>query len=224
MKICKKCQVKINTERKTCPLCLGILTSLDDQVYENQYPKPSFVPEKRNIFIRILSFLTILAILASILINIATYHQTKTLWSLIVIIGIGYFWILLKSTFRRKTNVPLRLVIQMVALSAVTIVIDKVSGNIGWSLNYVIPFLSMASLLSIISLLIGNRVKYSEYLLYLLASVIFGIIPFLLWIFQIVSILWPSLSAASLSVATLIGMIVFADVETKEEIKKRFHI
>jgi hypothetical protein len=228
MKKCVKCNVLHNTTRKSCPLCFEILQDVDGQNYQGpEYPKPTPIPEKYNVLLRIITFLSIVAIFSSVLVNILTYKNSKSLWSLIVVLGVLYFWVLLRSTFKAKSNVPMRLVIQMVTLSIHVIGIDLVTGvsrwSLSWSINYVIPFLSMASLLAIISMFLG-KVRSSEYLLYLLAAAILGLIPFVLWLFDLVIVLWPSLAAASLSFATIVGMIVFADKETKEELKKRFHI
>jgi hypothetical protein len=60
--------------------------------------------------------------------------------------------------------------------------------------------------------------------MYLFDAIILGFIPLILWLFNIVDVLWPSLTAASLSFATIVGMLVFADKETQEEMKRRFHI
>jgi hypothetical protein len=217
--------VLVDTDRKTCPLCFDILQNVDDKpVLNPTYPKPTPTPAHYNVFIRIVTFFTIIGIFSSVLVNIFTYRESKTLWSVIVILGLLYFWVLLKSTFRVKSNVPMRLVLQMLTLSLLVIGIDLVTGFSRWSLNYVIPFLSMASLLSMISLLIGSNVRFGDYLLYLLAAIILGFIPIIIWLFKVSDVLWPSLAAASLSFVTIVGMIVFADKSTKEELKKRFHI
>lgn len=224
MKKCSRCNLLFNTTRKSCPLCFEILQDHDGKEFQGpDYPRPETETAPYNVLLRIITFLSVIAIFTSVLVNALTFKNTKTLWSLIVILGVLYFWVLLRSTFRAKSNVPMKLVIQMLMLSILIIGIDSVSGFKRWSLNYVVPFLSMASLLAIISVLIG-RVRFGEYLLYLLAAIILGFIPFILWLVKLITVLWPSLSAASLSFVTIIGMIVFADKETREEFKKRFHI
>ncbi len=225
MKKCHKCNLLFDTNRKSCPLCFEILQDQDGKELQGPaYPKPTPYRPKYNVLLRIITFFTIIAIFSSVVVNALTYRQNKSLWSLIVILGLLYFWVLLRSTFRAKSNVPLRLVIQMLTLSILVIGIDYVCGFSRWSLNYVIPFLSMASILAIISILIGSGVRYGEYLLYLFSSVILGFIPFILYLMGLIDELWPSLAAATLSFVTIVGMIVFADKETKEELKKRFHI
>jgi len=223
MKKCPKCNLYYNTTRKSCPLCFEILEDDGGEFQGPDYPRPVPQPASYNLILRIIAFLSVIAVFVSVLVNALTFAKTKTFWSVIVALGVGYFWVLLRSTFRAKGNVGMKLVIQMVMLSILIVVIDAVTGFHRWSLDYVVPFLSMASLLAIIAVLLG-KVKIAEYLLYLLAAAILGFIPFILWLVKLATVLWPSLSAASLSFATIIGMVFFADRETKEEMKKRFHI
>jgi len=225
MKKCHKCNVLVDTERKTCPLCFEILKLTDDEsVSASPYPKPENTIVVRSIFLRVMSFLTIIGVIGAVAVNFVTFKLNPTYWSLIVVMAVGYFWILIKSTFRGNGNVPMRLVVQMIALSILTYSIDRIAGYGGWSINYVIPFLSILSILAINFILIGNGFKYNDYLLYLFAAFVLGFIPSILWVFNRVDLLWPSLSAVSFSFSTIVGMLIFADRETKEELKKRFHI
>lgn len=225
MKKCVQCQVSVNTERKTCPLCFALLRASEEPSQQlTPYPKYRSRAVRYNVFFRILAFLSIIASFVSVLINLITYRDSGKLWSLVVVASLIYMWILFRSTIRGQGNVPRRLLIQMLTLSALLYVIDRFSGNGGWSLSYVIPFLSMASLLAIIILLVSNTVKFRDYLSALFATCIFGLIPFILWLLDVVETLWPSFSAASLSISTIIGMFIFAGGHIKEELKKRFHI
>ncbi len=225
MKKCPQCQVEVNTERKTCPLCFALLQPGEGETPQlTPYPKYRSRAVRYNVFFRILTFLSIITAFVSIVVNVLTYRDHGKLWSLVVLAGLFYLWVLFRSTIRGYGNVPRRLVIQMLTLSALLYVIDRFSGNSGWALSYVIPFLSMASILAIIILLVSNTVKFGDYLSALLAASVFGFIPFILWLFDIVTTLWPSLSAASLSFSTIIGMFIFAGDHIKEELKKRFHI
>lgn len=225
MKRCPKCKVFVNTERKTCPLCFAFLQDGDGPDEKlTPYPKYKSKIFKYNLFFRSLVFFSIIGIFVSVVVNVLTYRDNPNPWSIIVISGLLYFWILLRSTVRREGNIPRQLMVQSLTLSLLLYIIDLLSGNIGWSLNYVIPFLSMSSLLSIISILLGNTLKFNDYVSALFAAAILGFIPFILWLFQVVEELWPSLAAASLSFSTIIGMFIFAGRNIKEELKKRFHI
>ena len=65
-----------------------------------------------------------------------------------------------------------------------------------------------------------KRMKYSDYILYFLGTIFLVFVPMILYLLKVTNILWPSLSAACLSLVTIIGMIVFGDRQTKDEIKK----
>ena len=223
MKKCLKCNLEVNSVRKTCPLCLSILES-DEKQYEKHYPSPKFLPIKKNLVLRILAFLSIIGIFASIVINYMTYKKGDNLWSVIVIFNIAYFWLLVKSTFRKEGNIPVRLVIQTIAISLLLIVIDFFGGDKGWAINYAVPFVIMASLLSIVSLSIGSKQRYVNHFPHIITAILLGFIPIILYMFDLVDVPWPSLAAAFLSFVTIIGIVIFGDKDTKEEIKKRFHI
>lgn len=223
MKKCNKCNLEVNSIRKTCPLCLSVLET-DDKEYEKNYPTPKFHPQKKNLFLRILSFLSFIAIFACVIINYMTYQKGDKLWSVIVIFNIGYFWLLVKSTFKKEGNIPMRLVVQTIAVSLLVYVIDRFSDNSGWAINYVIPFITMGSLLSIISLSIGSKYRYINHFSHIITAIFLGFVPVILWLLRFADLLWPSLVAACFSFVTIIGMVIIGDRDTKDEIKKRFHI
>lgn len=223
MKKCNKCNIEVNSIRKTCPLCLAVLER-DEQIYEKKYPSPFFVPRRKSLLLRILAFISIVSILISVIVNIMTYKKGQTMWSVIVSFNIGYFWLLIKSTFKKKGNVPIRLVVQTLAISLLIYIIDFFTGNEGWAINYAIPFIAMLSLLSIISLSIGTKKRYINYFLHIITAIIIGFFPIIFWLFGLVDVFWPSLASAMFSGSCFIGVLIIGDKDTREEIKKRFHI
>lgn len=223
MKKCNKCNVEVNSTRKTCPLCLSVLES-DGKEYDKLYPAPKYLPRKKGLFMRLLAFFSVMSVFICAIINFMTYEKGQTIWSVLVLFNVAYFWLLLKSTFKKKGNIPVRLVIQNIAISLLLYGMDFFTGNTGWAINYVVPFITMASLLSILSISIGNKQRYINHFPHIITAILLGFIPLILYLFKWVVILWPSLSAALLSVITILGMIIIGDSDTKEEIKKRFHI
>ena len=222
MKKCSKCKVNVNSHRKTCPLCGQILDNPNKETQTMLYPPYNSNSKKINLFLRILLFTSIITIVISLLINLLT--NPKHLWSIYVIIGVFYGLILIRSTIMSKSNVALRLVIQMITLSIVVVAIEELSDSGSWALDYVIPFICIVTTLSIIIIIISKPMIYSDYLFYLLIAVIIGFVPLILYFTKIVDVLWPSISAAGVSIITIFGMIFFADRATKDELKKRFHL
>lgn len=79
MKQCPKCEVNINTNRKTCPLCYEKLTDLDKEKLEHSiYPEYRQPKKKTNFFFRSAIFLAIAAMIITALVNIVTYNEEGT--------------------------------------------------------------------------------------------------------------------------------------------------
>lgn len=222
MKRCNKCNLNVNSHRKTCPLCGQILENPNKETPPMLYPPYNGNIKRINLFLRILMFVSLVTIFISLLINFLT--TPKDLWSIYVIIGVFYGWVLLRSTIMSKSNVALRLIVQMVALSIVVWGIQENSHSGNWALDYVIPCIGILTTLSIIIIIMSKPMKYSDYLFYLLIAVLIGFVPIILYFTEIVTVLWPSIAAAGLSIVTILGMIFFADRATKDELKKRFHL
>jgi len=221
MRECEKCHISVATNRKTCPLCGNILVGKSEQG-KAIYPPFASAEKQRNIALRILLFLAISSMLISIFVNLLT--NPKDRWSVYVVISVIYSWILLRSTIMSKKNIAGRLLIQMIAVSLLCIGIEKQSHSSGWALDYVVPFLCIVTILAILIIIFSKQMFYSDYLLYLLLAIIISFVPMILYLFKQINILWPSIAAASVAIMAALGMILFADRATKDELKKRFHL
>lgn len=219
MKKCPKCLVEVRSNRRTCPLCGHMLEG--EGTLQPTYPAYQPIPKQVNLLLRIILFITIVAGLTSALINLLTY--TDTWWAGYVILGLIYMWIVIKSTILSRRNVAKKLLIQMLALSLIAIGVEKISKSSGWALDYVVPSICGLTIIAIIILIMSKKMRFNDYLLYLLTTVLISFVPIILYWTDVVVVLWPSVSAAGIAVVTIIGMIIFADTATKDELKKRFH-
>ena len=225
MKRCNKCNLNVNSIRKTCPLCGQLLNdNKENSIDYYLYPRYTHEEKKANIVLKIVLFFSIVAIFIAVVINILTYKNSRSLWSIYVILGIWYGWILLRFTIMSRRNIAGRLLLQMLATSAVVIGIEKVSHGSGWALEYVIPFICIATTQAIVIILVSKKMRYNDYLLYLFVAILISFVPIILYWSGIVQVLWPSISAAGVALITIMGMLIFADRATKDEFKKRFHL
>ena len=223
MKECSQCKVKVNTPRKTCPLCGQIL--IDDskgKAEENLYPSYEYPNKKHNTAVRILLFLSIISITISATINILTFMGSY--WSIYVVLGVLYGWILLRATILSHQNIAGRLLLQLFTLSIITYAIEKLANSDGWAMEYVIPFLCIATTFSIGVIILIKPMRYTDYVSYLFMTIIISWIPLIFYFTDMIKVAWPSVAAASFSLTTIVGMITFADRATKDELKRRFHI
>ena len=223
MKTCNKCKVNVNSDRKTCPLCGEILAEGAEKSTDTSlYPKYVHFEEHRSLLLRILLFISILVTFTTVIVNLLT---SKTIdWSIYVFLGVCYAWILWRSTIISTRNIAGRLLIQMLAVSTVVISIELVSHTSGWALDYVVPFICIVTTLAIVIIILSKQMRYNDYLLYLLVSILISFVPLILYWFEKIKVMWPSIAAAGVASITTIGMIVFADRATKDELRKRFHI
>ncbi|MDD4212469.1 MAG: DUF6320 domain-containing protein [Bacilli bacterium] len=220
MRKCPNCLVEVKTNRKTCPLCGQLLTGDGS----NLPTHPPYQPQSKhiNLFLRITLFITIVAGLVSVLINILTYEGV--MWAGYVILGLIYMWIIIKSTILSRRNIAKKLLIQMIALSLIVIGIENLSQTSGWALDYVVPSICGLSVIAIIILIVSKKMRYNDYLLYLITTILISFVPIILYWTDVVGVLWPSVTSATIGVITIVGMVIFADTATKDELKKRFHI
>ncbi|HOI47383.1 MAG TPA: DUF6320 domain-containing protein [Bacilli bacterium] len=229
MKYCKKCNITLNTQRMTCPLCFTVLEK-NEHVSQTTYaPYPGYQPKsyKDGVLVKIFIFLSIVAIFVSAIVNIMTWQANRSPWSIIVIGCVLYGWILIKNTVIAKINIGRKLVFQTIALPILLVIIEKYTYSPEpWALDYVTPFLTVIATVAILMLVFIKSSKYGEYVIYLLNINFLGLIPLILYfVFPgIISIMWPSVVAASIGFLTFLGMWVFAGRATKQELKKRFHI
>lgn len=240
MKKCPECKIKIATNRKTCPLCLNVLQDDDDDSYISlPYPKYKEPSYKSHLIKKIFLYLSIIVIGICGLINILTYHNTPSYWSLIVLFGIIYLWVLINFTIISKRNMAFRLFLQAFFLSILMLIIEstakQTSGINGyWFIPYVMPFIMMATLITIVFIVFIKTMRYRDYMLYMFMIAIIGFIPIIIALIEPtakyfisttgVHVIWPSIACAGLGVATILGMIIFGDKATKDEFKKRFHV
>ncbi len=112
------------------------------------------------------------------IINLVTRKSGERLWFPYVAASMLYVFILIRNCILSKHNTAFKILVQMLSISILVYIIDYFSGYTGWSINYVIPILSVASSFTIVIVLLAKKVKYSEYIFCLISSVIIGIIPF----------------------------------------------
>lgn len=219
MKKCDKCNVNISNNINNCPLCSNKLEKINDD-FELDYPEKYKLPFNKFI-LKLIAFFSISCSLICISINIV--FTPTVLWSVLVIYCVLYLWFNIQYLIKPNRNFAMFVLTQIIGTSVLTFLIDFLLTKGRWSINYVIPFIFILGS-SIISLTcIIKPMKFYNYNIYQLVVIILSFCPMISVLFNVTTVLWPSLLATIYSVITLIGMFIFADKETKHEIKKRLH-
>ncbi|WRS26159.1 DUF6320 domain-containing protein [Oscillospiraceae bacterium MB08-C2-2] len=222
MKYCNKCKVEVDGMVERCPLCYAPLIQQNNQPESQPYPVLEDLSQRYNIAVRIALLLSLTAGAVCLIINIITFRTVW--WSFIVISNILYIWAAVYTAFRKRGRIGVNIMTQFVILSLLLIAIDRSTGSVNWSLNYVVPLLAITASLSNTIIIIFKRMAFRDFFIYFFITALLGFVPIILMAFQQVSVLWPSLTAALYSGISLVGMFILADKTTKTELKKRFHI
>lgn len=228
MLFCQKCKVKVSTLTSRCPLCSGPLEKLDDNPLTLSYPPYQNTKYRIVTWFRILSFVVMLAIFVVTLVNLLL--TSKIYWFIIVDSCLIYIWLACLITFKIRNRWGLKLFLHALMIIALLIVINAVmepaesSSPITWALSYGMPIISMTFIALIVIIMLIKRQTRREFMIHLLLLCIIGFVPLILVLFDLVQPIILSIVSASLSYATLLGLVIFANRIVETEIKRKFHI
>lgn len=234
MKHCPHCNLKINANRKRCPLCYGILEDDKDELTYQPHPN-KVIKEKMSLITKLLLFFSLVVMVASVWVNISTLDMEKPLyWCVLVVVGVPYIWLSVRYVIISKGNVPTKIFTESVAtmllIILVEIIIKIMSGRLDassylWSLNYVIP--SILILTSIALFTVSTIIKkyYCDSIMYLFVFSLFEGAYFLIFkLTHLIYVSWMGYACGGVALIVLLAMFIFHFDDTKEEFIKRFHI
>lgn len=218
--ICKYCNVDVDEELEKCPLCLKVVNT---ESYEGKalYPKYPQISRRKRIKTKIALFLSIAVISVTMFINL--YTNRETLWFIYVAASILYLWLLVENTIRSSAHTGAKILLQVIGVAGLSYFIDLASGNLKWSVNYVIPFLVIAGTLAITIIIFNQKMRWSEYIGFQIAVILLGFIPIIFYFLGIVTVLWVCICSALYALLTLIFMFIFSNKKLKMEFVSRFH-
>jgi len=222
MKTCKRCQVKIMDATVTCPLCRSVLADEGVDLPKTRYPLASFKSSSYYLFQKIILFISVLIILASVVVNYFFYNGI--LWSLASIVAVLYSWTIIRHAIKNSIDLASKIIVQTISGSILVIVIDCVTGFNGWSFNYVVPQAAILANIGIFVLLIVSKLDWKKYVLHQMGMAFLGFIPLILTMVKIVDRPLMSYIATATSVIILVFTVIFGDKSLKSEITRRFHI
>ena len=217
---CEDCE--IYTNESTCPICHQLLSDTNIKTEGRAYP----VYNQRQYKLRAqISRMTviggIIAILICLLINMIV--MPHFLWVFYVAVAVFYLVVSLNHTILSAAHLGGKITAQVVSLTVLLLVIDGMSGSVQWSVNYVVPFVIIAGILLISIIIIKVRLKWTGYVSFLLMMIALGFLPLILYFSGLANVLWPSISAASFSIATFLAMLLIGNASFMTQLGRRFH-
>ncbi len=220
MKYCEYCKVYIPDDRENCPLCENKLENIDDD-HEQIFPRiPSIY--KRNLALKIMSFISIALIVLSF--TIYFLFPTDVNWPLLVLFGILSVWLDLFFLIRKKTHLPKKIIWQVFIITGLCILWDIYTGFIGWSIEFVFPIICILAMLVMYILALVLKLSINDYITYILIDILFGIIPVIFISLDLVDIIYPSIISVTISIISLAAIFIFEGKNIIYELNKRMHI
>lgn len=220
---CETCKVTVQSDTGVCPLCHE---RLDDRQPAGQLypPRPKMMSKQKfDLFTKIYLFVTLIVAAVTGIVNYIV--SSRFTWSVVVLSALVYTYVVIKNTILAKTNIGFKILIQAVLMSLFLYAIDYfLTGNDKWSLEFAIPFLLIGNTLAITVLALSNNSMWRDYILYIIAVVIIGIVPFIFYLTHIIQVYWASLVSFLYSIFTVVGMIIFHKNKLTNELHKSFHI
>ncbi|GAE89874.1 DUF6320 domain-containing protein [Acetivibrio straminisolvens] len=219
---CNYCKIYIRDKKAKCPLCGNVLPENGRiEKAEDIFPVIPLTYE-RHILIRILIFISIVAIVASYVVY--KIVPTNVNWPGFVLFGLLSVWLSLIYALRKRYNITKSIMWQVIIVSGLVIFWDWKIGWMGWSLDYAVPFLCIAAMLVMYITAKVMKLSARDYISYFLLGGLFGIIPILFILFDLVKVNYPSYISVAASIIFLSAIIIFHGDSIKEELRKRMHI
>ena len=226
MKNCPECKIQVGGPGTNCPLCGSKLVVMEKKECEEAlYPDFSKPVKPRSKFpplAKIFAFISLAAVFICGLIDALISHQLT--WSLYVIGGIAAAWVSVGIHLLTDINLNYKLLIDLCALSFYLVLIDRLTGWHGWSVDYVIPILYIGVMITVVVLAIIFREFWREYILSLVAVCVLGIGPLLIFFNSESPIRYLCFAAALMALVLLAGVLFFAGGKVFSEWKRRMNL
>lgn len=165
--------------------------------------------------------------LAAVLLMFALHwnHRPEVPWTLFTAGGIASMWLASTIGFFKRHNLLKNTIWQLVLVTVGCILWDVLTGWHRWSVDFVLPGLSIAVLCSMMVISYIQKYPLRECMIYLVMAAGYGfLLPLILVLAGTVTWKLPSLLGAGFCLLFVAGLILFKGKEFKEEMGKNFHI
>lgn len=217
---CYKCNVNINSNTHTCPLCKNELKKEGN--INDVFPVIPTVHKGHGVFLKILAFIFFASIIICMVVNLMV--SKKISWSLVVAAAISCVALSIAMAMRKRHNFTRLVYSEYILIVVGSIIWDYFTGWNLWSLDYVLPLVSMIFIY--ISFIIRLFFPYQlrNYFMNLIFACGVGLIPAILLIIDITTVKWTAYVSGITSIVMLCSLVIFDGKKIKKEIESRFHV
>ena len=217
---CDKCNVNILSNTHTCPLCKNEIKK--EGKAEDVFPVIPTIHKGHGLFLKILALIFVASSVICVVVNLMISKRLS--WSLVVAAAISCVALTIALAIRKRHNFARLTFSEYVLIVVGAITWDYFTGWHLWSLNYVLPLVSMLFIYISFVLRMFFPYQLRNYFMNIIFACIVGLIPGLLLLLNVTSVGWPAYVSAITSALMFSSLIVFDGKKIKKEIESRFHV
>lgn len=145
-------------------------------------------------------------------------------WAWITIACMIYAWIITLYSIKTCQNIAGHVFLQMLAVSALLVYIDYITGFEKWSLNIAIPIVIMTANIIMLILTIVARNRYIQYVIYQIFICIVSYLPVVFITEHLVKDEILSYLALGVSIINFIVFVILCHKSLIEGVKRKLHM
>ncbi|MFQ9242620.1 MAG: DUF6320 domain-containing protein [Lachnospiraceae bacterium] len=190
---------------------------------EPEFPMPQMPSEQEMKVYKVYSFLCLVLATAMVVTDLNFHPRIR--WTWFTAGGVATMWIASSIGFFKRYNLLKNVMWQLLIGSIICFIWDGFTGWHGWSVDLVLPILSVATLAGMFVIAKVQKSPVREYLIYEIMAAVYGLIlPVILLVCGVVRKPTVSMFGALICFLFLVGVILFKGREFKEEMHKNLHV
>jgi hypothetical protein len=218
---CLFCNNELTVEQEFINLIPAKSTSINKDI---DYHYPQFQNRRKSgqLFKKLINFTILISIISCIFLDLIDHGGIG--WSMYPMTGCVYvLYLVYLYSSKRKT-------IKKVTYSAYAtllflLLLGFYSKRPFWAIDFPFPLGILATNLCLtFYFIVRKRKSLHDIAIYILVASIIGLVPLILFFTKQLTFVWPSVSCGLYSLMVLSGLTFFSTNQTKDELKRRFHL
>lgn len=219
MQYCPKCRVSIRGYKAGCPLCGGRLTG---------DPEPGAFPvlKSRRIshmsVVKVATFCLLTFII--ILMALEILYDFRLPWVPFAVLGAVIVWADLMVGVYYRNNFIKTFFVETYLAMALCILIDALTGGLGWSVAFVLPIGFL--LLVFVTIIVGKaaNLRLEEYIIYIIVSMMLSMLQIIPVLMHKNPVILPAVISMALLLILGCGAVIFRFRDLRSAAEKLFNI
>ena len=215
-----RCNITVNDDTEKCPLCHQILEN--GGIGEDKYPDARVTTRKFRLLENIILFLSIVAVVVVFMVD---YLMSGVLeWSLIVFLVLIYANVVLRLTILGRSGYIFKTVWSLVSGGVFLYLLDYMTGDRGWSLNYAFPAIIIGLDVAVLVLMIVNYRNWQSYMMMQLFTLLLSSFGMIFLGMGVITTTYLVMTAMGCSLLLFLGTLIIGDERARTELKRRFYV